>query len=102
MLKSDLSSEDLKFFSKERLDRSSPQSIDNPSNYKKHYVWQPSGSQNYPDFLFLEEKVSLCVESKYSKNSIKPFWNSGLPRPNGIYIFASGKSNDITFLKVHK
>ena len=69
----------------------------NPTQYKRHYVYQPSGSQNYPDFTILEGKSGINIETKFSKSGAKPVWNSGLPRPNGIYVYASYKHKDLVF-----
>ena len=71
--------------------------IENASQYKKHYIYQPAGSQNYPDFIILEDQFCLSLEIKFSKNGVKPVWNSGLPRPGGIYIYAGHKQQDIVF-----
>lgn len=74
--------------------------IDNPTNYTRHYLVQPFGSQNYPDFLVFDENRVVSIESKYSKKSEgKPMWNSGLPRPGGIYIFGAYGRGDVTFFR---
>lgn len=70
----------------------------NPTKYQSHYWYQPTGSQNYHDFvIFLDDRL-LCIEAKFSKGSQKkPVWNSGLPRQHGIYIFGSRGAGDVTF-----
>ena len=75
--------------------------IDNDTTYfNHHYINQPFGSQRYPDFLVLDTRYVLCLELKFSsKKTTKPVWNSGLPRANGIYIFASSGRKDITFFR---
>ena len=62
----------------------------NPENesYKNYFIYQPYGSQNYPDFLVVTEYKVFAVEIKYSaKSAPKPMWNSNLPKEDGIYIF---------------
>ncbi len=57
---------------------------------------KPNGAQCWPDTLLLEGQVGVCLEYKSSKEG-KVVWNSGLPRPSGIYlIHAYGKSNKLT------
>ena len=74
------------------------ENIPNPTNYRAHYWYQPSGSQNYPDFVIFWGQRLLCLEAKFSKEGQKkPVWNSGLPRQNGIYIFGSRRVRDVTF-----
>ena len=64
------------------------------------FMKKPYGSQEYPDFLVLEGDIAIGIEVKFSsKNNGKPIWNSGLPRPNGIYIFGSYGRIDITFFR---
>ena len=70
----------------------------NPTEYQSHYVLHPAGKQDYPDFLIMEQDRLISIEVKYSgKSQPKPMWNSGLPRPHGIYIFGSYGCRDITF-----
>ena len=73
--------------------------IDNDTYLNYHYINQPFGSQQYPDFLVLDTHYVLCLELKFSEKTVRPVWNSGLPRANGIYIFASYKKKDITFFR---
>lgn len=76
--------------------------ITNPTSLDFHYIEQPFGSQQYPDILLFNELYVSCIELKFSKKgSVKPLWNSGLPRAYGLYIFASrGKNrNDVTFFR---
>lgn len=74
--------------------------VSNTTKYKKHYIIQPCGTQNYPDFMVFDEDRIISIEVKYSrKKQKKPVWNSGLPRPNGVYIFGSFGCRDITFFK---
>ena len=74
--------------------------IDNPTEYRRHYLVQPFGSQRYPDFLVFDAEKVVSIESKYSQKSEgKPMWNGGLPRPGGIYIFGAYGRSDITFFR---
>lgn len=68
--------------------------------FGRHYMPQPFGSQNYPDFLVFCGKRIFGMETKYSKSTNgKPVWNSGLPRLNGIYIFGALARRDLTFFR---
>lgn len=75
--------------------------ISNPFvNYQLHFITQPFGSQQYPDFLILDETQIICIETKFSSGKqTRPVWNSGLPRPNGIYVFGSYGRGDLTFFR---
>jgi hypothetical protein len=66
--------------------------------FKNCYIYQPYGSQNFPDFLVFTDKHILAIEIKYSKNNnSSPMWNSNLPKANAVYIFGSYGLKDITF-----
>ncbi|WP_322902295.1 hypothetical protein [Mycoplasmopsis felis] len=66
------------------------------------YIYQPFGSQNFPDFLILTNNYVIPLEvkfSKRSKNSELPKWNSNIPKSNSIYLYAnSKKQKPIVFL----
>ncbi|AZZ65603.1 type II restriction endonuclease [Metamycoplasma phocicerebrale] len=89
------------------LSKTSIELVSNPfENVKSHFVYQPYGSQNFPDFLIFTEKYIIPIETKFSKNekgnkgidSSRPMWNSNIPKMNAIYIY--GVSNlDTTFFK---
>ena len=65
---------------------------------KRSYIYQPFGSQEYPDFLIFSNAKVIPIEIKYTKNKQKvPTWNSNLPKANGFYIFGSYGLSDITF-----
>lgn len=49
-------------------------------------ISQPNGSQNFPDALIIVDHVGIPVEFKSGKQD-KIVWNSGLPRPDGVYVF---------------
>ena len=72
--------------------------IENTTRFKQNYVFQPFGTQSYPDVLIIDNKTVLCLELKSSKGT-RPVWNSGLPKANGIYVFGSYVRKDITFFR---
>lgn len=68
------------------------------TNNRTVIIFQPFGSQSYPDFLLMNNNYVLPLEIKFSTRSgTKPTWNSGLPRTPGIYIFGSYMNEDCTF-----
>ena len=68
--------------------------------YKDFFIWQPYGTQNFPDFLVFTEFKIFTIESKYStKNQNKPLWNSNLPKKDSLYIFGCYEKRDITFFR---
>ena len=72
--------------------------IANAYEHYQEFMVMPNGSQDYPDFLVFENSCLVCIETKFNKgNTGKPVWNSGLPRPNGIYILGSYPKRDVTF-----
>ena len=72
--------------------------VANPFGYRQHFMFQPYGTQQYPDYLILDGDALHSIEVKYSaKDGRKPMWNSGPPRPNGIYIFGSYNKGDLTY-----
>ncbi|AAT27580.1 hypothetical protein [[Mycoplasma] mobile] len=51
------------------------------------YVYQPFGSQDFPDFLVFTENWIIPLEVKYSeKTNGQPKWNSNIPKSNSIYL----------------
>ncbi|WP_322908971.1 hypothetical protein [Mycoplasmopsis felis] len=66
------------------------------------YIYQPFGSQNFPDFLILTNNYVIPLEVKFSKknkNSELPKWNSNVPKSNAIYLYVnSKKQKPIIFL----
>lgn len=78
---------------------SDAQPIANATGLENVFVYQPNGSQSYPDLLVLIRREVVCIEIKFARNQ-KPVWNSGLPRPNGFYILGRhGRRRDITFFR---
>ncbi|WQU08640.1 type II restriction endonuclease [Helicobacter pylori] len=92
---------------KQVLEKNHPHTLKNPfSNLKSHFLYQPFGSQNYPDFLIFIFDHVVGIEIKFSKNdkgeknlqTSRPMWNSNLPKPNAIYVYGVANAN-ITFFK---
>lgn len=89
---------DFKQIKADVLERVKADHLNNETNYKNHFIYQPFGSQNYPDFLVFDQARLISIEVKYSnQGQTSPVWNSGLPRPNGIYIFGSWNRKQITY-----
>lgn len=66
--------------------------------FKNKYIYQPYGSQNFPDFLIFTEEHIVALEIKYATKMAKcPMWNSNLPKANAFYIFGSYNLGDIMF-----
>ena len=62
------------------------------------YIYQPNGSQNFPDFLLTDFTLPINIECKTSEKG-NIVWNSGIAHKDMILLYASAhnKSNDITF-----
>lgn len=81
-------------------DKNRQTNISNNFKYKKHFIYQPFGSQNYPDFVLFLPNYLIPIEIKFSaKNSGRPVWNSNLPKYEGFYIFGCYGQTDLTFFK---
>jgi hypothetical protein len=62
-----------------------------------HFLSQPCGSQNFPDFLVCDFSGKfVIIEAKSCNTTITPSWNGGLPKKDSIYIFSTGKYNKTT------
>ena len=96
IVREDIEEEGFKLLKELVLEKETDHNITNPFTYfSKQFIAQPYGSQNYPDFLILDGERVVSIEVKFSKGKQgKPVWNSGLPRPNGIYIFGAYRRND--------
>ena len=82
------------------LDKERGGEIPHYTRHTSHVITQPYGTQQYPDFVVLSGAMAYGVEAKFNRKVAgKPFWNSGLPRPNGIYIYASAARGDLTFFR---
>jgi len=79
------------------LEKTTDAPVANTTKFRQSFLMVPYGSQNYPDIILFENQFIVPFELKFSRSATKPVWNSGLPRPNGIYIFGSAKENEITF-----
>lgn len=54
---------------KQVLEKNHPHTLTNPfSNLTSHFLYQPFGSQNYPDFLVFIFDHVVGIEIKFSKN----------------------------------
>ena len=81
--------------------------VNNPFiNINNAFIFQPFGSQQFPDFLIFVYGKVIPVEIKYTQNenkdkkihSARPMWNSNLPKPNCLYIYGVAHQI-ITFFK---
>ena len=101
LIKDDLEEDLFAMLKTEITDKETEVAISNPFvNYTLHFITQPFGSQQYPDFIIFDKTRIVCIETKFSRgNQTRPVWNSGLPRPNGIYIFGSYGRTDLTFFR---
>ena len=99
ILKEEISSKDWKLIKKHISDKFSGEFMDIPSeNLKKTFIYQPYGSQQFPDFIVFTDKKVVPLEIKFStKNQSKPIWNSNVPRGNAFYVFGSYGLGDLTF-----
>lgn len=99
LIKDEINTSDFKLLKELVLYKEQDYHIKNPFDcYKNHFIVQPYGTQNYPDFLIVDNKRVISIEVKFSKTKVgKPVWNSGLPRPNGIYVFGSFQKKDLTY-----
>ena len=72
----------------------------NNDTYKDFFVYQPYGTQNYPDFLVFTEFKVFSIEIKYSaRKAVRPMWNSNLPKMDGIYFFGCYELQELTFFR---
>lgn len=101
LVKNDIEEQGFLPLKEEILKKEQQHDIKNPfSQFRKDYIMQPYGTQNYPDFIVLDNDRVVSIEVKFSDGAQKrPVWNSGLPRPNGIYVFGARKQKDLTFLE---
>ncbi|GAA8173876.1 hypothetical protein HpBT135_05730 [Helicobacter pylori] len=59
---------------KQVLEKNHPDTLKNPfSKLTSHFLYQPFGSQNYPDFLVFIFDDVVGIEIKFSKNEKKIF-----------------------------
>lgn len=70
----------------------------NATGLEKAIAQQPHGSQEYPDAIVFDQGSVIPLEMKcVNNNQGHPMWNSGLPRPNGIYLFGSRNRKKVMF-----
>jgi hypothetical protein len=60
------------------------------------YIYQPTGKNGSPDFIVRFNGKLYFIECKTNSSSTHPVYNGGLPIPEYIYIFTSGKTNKTT------
>ncbi|MEK7637329.1 MAG: hypothetical protein AAB402_03020 [Patescibacteria group bacterium] len=97
IFKRDIDSDNFKLL-KENISKKEDVGFFKFKTYPQRFVKTLFGSQSYPDFIVFSGRFAVPVEIKYSKKKQnKPVWNSGLPRPNGLYIFGSYENQDVTF-----
>ena len=99
IIKDDIEGDGFKLLKTQVQNKETNHKIRNPlKKFKKHFLTQPYGSQDYPDFLVLDGSRVISIEVKFSRGRQgRPVWNSGLPRPNGIYIYGAYERSDVTF-----
>jgi len=71
---------------------------DIPNMKNGEFIFQPCGTQNSPDFIFRCDDENYYIECKSSKG-YAPTYNSGLPKPEYIYVFCSEKYNETTIFR---
>jgi hypothetical protein len=99
ILKDDIDPESWKIIQEHIKNKLATDFIDIPNErLKRSYIYQPYGSQQFPDYIVFTDKKVVPLEIKFSsKSQSKPIWNSNVPKANAFYIFGSYGLNDITF-----
>jgi hypothetical protein len=98
ILKSDVASPDWNLIKATIGNKLGNSFLDIPNeNLKKTFIYQPYGSQAFPDFIIFTDKKVIPLEVKFSAKESKPIWNSNVPRAHAFYIFGSYGLKDITF-----
>lgn len=61
------------------------------------FILQPAGTQGFPDVLVKDfNDRFVAVECKSGQNGLCPMWNDNVPKPNTLYVLASGEVNQTT------
>ena len=78
LIKDDLEDDLFAILKTEITDKETEVAISNPFvNYTLHFITQPFGSQQYPDFVIFDKTRIVCIETKFSKGKqTRPVWNS--------------------------
>lgn len=99
ILKGDFLPQDWKLIKEHISNKFASNFIDVPNaKLKRTFIYQPYGSQQFPDFIVFTDKKVVPLEVKFStKSQSKPIWNSNVPRANAFYIFGSYGLQDLTF-----
>lgn len=65
---------------------------------KRTFIYQPYGSQQFPDLIIFTKSKIIPLEIKFSSKKQKnPIWNSNVPKANAFYVFGSYGMKDLTF-----
>lgn len=72
------------------------------TNEQLHYINQPCGSQNPPDFRIFDGKDYIDIECKSKKSGYKPMWNSSIPQKHTFYIYTNKTDNKTLVIKGEK
>ena len=71
-------------------------------DFADFYIWQPYGSQDFPDFLVFSQNSVFAIETKFSQEKqSKPMWNSNIPKKNSLSIFSNHEFLDLTYFLGH-
>lgn len=66
------------------------------------YISQPCGTHDSPDFIVKNNNKVYFLECKStSNNTSSPMYNSGVPKPDYIYIYSAEKTNETTIFMGH-
>ena len=60
------------------------------------FAVQPAGANNFPDFLIRDTCGRFLLMEAKSGNGTGISWNDNLPKPNVIYVFSSGSTDETT------
>lgn len=77
-------------------------SLDYIPEFKNKYyiIYQPFGSQKYPDFIIVIDGFILWIELKRSSGK-KISWNTGYPRQDVLYVFDGSQGRIMFFGQDH-
>ena len=98
VVKDQIGSDEFAIVKRAAQEKVAEEAIENPTEFRQDFIVQPYGSQAYPDIIIFDGDWLHPIEMKFStKNQGHPMWNSGAPRPNGIYVFGAYERQDLTF-----
>ena len=67
-----------------------PDSFTNMTEGKPYYVSQPSGTQDYPDFVLIKKKDNMIFPLYMECKQSKPTWNNNPPKYNKYCMYICG------------